>query len=403
MKKIIPFLNNRKFVLFSLIIILILVPFFLSSVLGDNTFEKIIYFLIILFFFLLFCEFCFLFFHRLIFGFNYQFKKKIPFDRMFHEPHPYIPFVYKKNFNKSEQENFIYPFHPDLRQPKLSTNNLGFVNGELGNRNVKIPKPEGLIRINCIGGSTTGNYLTKNGIVYSYPLELEKILKKKFHKNIEVNNFGQGGYNSADLLISFILLGIDTKPDYVIIYHGYNDIRSYLTPNFTSDYSHSRKNLGEIYWKYYLSSKIPNIKLNFINYIINKHLFSFNETYSILDAVAKKNINLDQDYKPGLIIYERNLQHIIDICKSNGIKIILSTFCFYLNSKIKNEKLHKVYNVIVNEENEVMKKLAKKNNLILVDSAKSLPQRDENFVDSCHFSPEGMKLLSEYLSNEIRI
>ena len=62
----------------------------------------------------------------------------------------------------------------------------------------------------------------ENNIVYSYPLELERILKKH-NKDIEVNNFTQGGYNSADLLVSFVLQNIETRPDYIIIYHAYND------------------------------------------------------------------------------------------------------------------------------------------------------------------------------------
>lgn len=405
MEKIINYLNNRKFVLFGFIIFFILLPYFLAISIGNTILKKIFFFLIFFIFLLLIFEFFFLLIYRLRSGFHYKFIKKIPFDKMLREPHPYLSFVYKKNFKRTGQEkNFNYPLHPGLKAPEnLSTNSLGFVNGELGDRNIDTVKPDGLIRINCIGASTTGNYFTRNNIVYSYPLELERALKKKYNKNIEVNNFGHGGYNSADILISFILQSIDTKPDYLIIYHGYNDIRSYLTPNFNSDYSHSRKNLGEIYWKYYLGSKIPDIKLNFFNYIINKHLFSSNETYSILDAIAKNRINLEQDFRPGLITYERNLQHIIDISKNNNIKIILSTFCLYLYPQIKNEKLHIVYDNIVNKENEIIKKLAKKNNLILVDAASLIPRTDENFVDSIHFSPKGMKLLAEIISKEIII
>ena len=113
-------------------------------------------------------------------------------------------------------------------------------------------------------------------------------IEKKFNKNIEVNNCAQGGYNSADLFVRYGLQNIDTKPDYIIIYHAYNDIRSYLASGFTSDYSHSRKNLGEVYWKYYLGSKIPNIPLNFINYLINKFILPLDERSTILEAIEKK-------------------------------------------------------------------------------------------------------------------
>ena len=403
MDKVVKFFNKPSYIFFILIVTFLLAPITLSYIFGESSKGKIIYFLIFFFVILFIFEIIFLFLYRLKSGFNYKFIEKVPFDRLFHEPHPYIPFVFKKNFDNLRNEQFSYPLHPELKQPYLSTNNLGYFNGEAGSRKVDIPKPHNVIRINCIGGSTTGNYLMENNIVYSYPLELERILKKKYNKDIEVNNFGHGGYNSADLLVSFVLQNIETRPDYIIIYHAYNDIRSYLTPGFSSDYSHSRKNLGEVYWKYYLSSKIPNVKLSFINYIINKHLLSFNETYSLLDTVAKGKINLSQDYKLGLKTYERNLQHIIDLCKSNKIKVILSSYCFYLYKNISHDRLHNLYKKIVLEENKVIQKLSLKNDLPFVDAENLVTKIDDNFVDSVHFSPQGMRELAKYISDEIKI
>ena len=403
MDQLIKFLNKTNIVFFVIIPIFLLAPIPLGFIIGKTFLEKIIYSFLFLFTLLFIFEIIFQFLYRLKWGLNYKFIKKVPFNKLFHEPHPYIPFVYKKNFDNLANEQFIYPLHPELRLPYLKTNNLGYFNGEAGNKSVEVPKPKNLIRINCIGGSTTGNYLMKDNIVYSYPLELERILKKKHNIDIEVNNFGHGGYNSADLFVSFALQNIETKPDYVIIYHAYNDIRSYLTPGFSSDYFHSRKNLGEVYWKYFLSSKIPNIKLSFINYIINKHLLSFNENYSLLDTIAKGEANLNQDYKLGLKTYERNLQHIIDICKSNKIKVILSSYCFHLYTGISKEPSHNLYQKIVLEENEVIKKLSLKNNLPFVDSANLIKKTDENFVDSIHLSPEGMKQLANLLSKEIKL
>ena len=56
---------------------------------------------------------------------------------------------------------------------------------------------------------------------------MEKILNNSYEK-YEVNNCAQGGYNSADILVRFSLQYLDTRPDLIIIYHAYNDIRSYL-------------------------------------------------------------------------------------------------------------------------------------------------------------------------------
>ena len=50
-------------------------------------------------------------------------------------------------------------------------------------------------------------------------------------------------------MVRFLLQILDTEPDYVILYQGYADVRSYLSENFKSDYSHSRTNLLELYPK----------------------------------------------------------------------------------------------------------------------------------------------------------
>ena len=383
-----------------IIIFFLFLPFLISFFLGDTLTERFIYFTLSILTITFACEFAFLLFHKLYAGVHYKFIVKIDFKKLFHQPHPYLPFTYKKNFDGGRAEQVNYPLHPNLSSPILTTNNLGFFNGESGNRNVLLPKPKNLIRINCIGGSTTGNYI-KADRSYSYPLELERILKKNSDKNIEVNNFGHGGYNSADVFVSFALQSIDTNPDYVIIYHAYNDVRAYLSPGFSSDYSHSRKNLGEVYWKYRVASKFPNIPINFINYLTNKFLFSASEQYSILEVIEKSKIDMSLDYFNGLKTYERNLQHIIHLCLCNNIKVILSTFCIYLYPSIKNDPINRLYQKIVSEENEVMKRLAKKNNLTLVDAASSISRENANFVDSSHFTPQGMTLLAQCFAEKI--
>jgi lysophospholipase L1-like esterase len=388
-----------------IIFFFLLTPLLLSFFFGNTLIEKIIYFISSILIITLLCEIVFLFLYRLFTGAHYNFLKKVEFQKLMLEPHPYLPYIYKKKHERIQpnKNKINYPLHSNIYIPHVTTNNLGHLNGENGDRDVLVPKPKNLIRINCLGASTTANYIKGTDKNYSYPLELERILKKKFNKNIEINNCAHGGYNSADLFVRYGLQNIDTKPDYVIIYHAYNDIRSYLTPGFTSDYFHSRKNLGEVYWKYYLGSKIPNIPINFINYLNNKFFFPLDERSTILEMIAKKKIDISQDHTEGLKTYERNLQHIINLSLCNNTKVILSTYCIYLYPEIKNNPLHKLYQKIVLEENEVMKTLAKKNNLVLVDAASLISKEPANFLDSVHFTSKGMGLLAECFAKEINL
>ena len=386
-----------------LVIILLIFPYLVGNFIGNSLIEKLKIFLITFIILFVIAEFLFLFLYRLYRGSKYIFIKKIPFDKLYVEPHPYLPLIYKKKFRGPQSIRLNYQIHSNYYSPNLTTNNLRFNNGPNGDRDIIVPKPKDLIRINCIGASTTGNYISVNNNNFSYPLELEKILKSKSDKNIEVNNCGQGGYNSADLLVRFLLQIVDTKPDYLIIYHAYNDIRSYLTPNFHSDYSHSRKNLGEVYWKFLIGSKIPDVPINFVNYLKNKWFFSTNIRYSLLDVIAKGKIDPKIDFSQGLETYRRNLQNIISVSLDNKIEVILCTFCIYLHEKIKNDPLHILYEKIVLEENKIIKELSKKNNLKIVDCFSLIPKEDSNFVDTCHFTPKGMNLLAQSISEAIEI
>tara|TARA_B100000519_G_C14255660_1_gene444876 strand:+ start:2836 stop:4032 length:1197 start_codon:yes stop_codon:yes gene_type:complete len=382
-------------------VLLIVIPYLFGNIFGKNTPDRFLLSLCAFISFTILFEFLFRFFYKIYNGKYYELIVKPPFDKIYVESHPYFPYVYKKNFQGPPSQKLGYPLHPNMLSAELTTNNFCFYNGTNGDRDIIIPKPDKLLRINCLGASTTGNYISVENNNYSYPLELEKILQSKLPGDIEVNNCGMGGYNSADILVRFALQIIDTEPDYIIIYHAYNDINSYLTANFSTDYSHSRKNFGEVYTRLHIASKIPDIKLKFYNFLINKLFPAFTVKNNLISAVSKGRYNSNNDFSLGLKVFERNLQSIIALCSSNNIKVILSTYCFYLHEQIKNDPTHLLFNKIVTKENVIIKKLSEKNNLKLVDSASLIPRDDSYFVDSVHFTPKGMKLLAKCISDVI--
>lgn len=379
----------------------ILLPILLCLIIGDGIAEQAMFFALIVVSAMFIAEIIFRLGFRFLKGEPYQLIPRLNFNGIYVKPHPYIPFVMKRKFKTEIKGVVNYPLHKGRYSfGQYTTNNMGFTNGYNGDRDVVMPKPEGLLRINCIGASTTGNYIEENGQVFSYPLELEKKLKSMIDFSVEVNNCGQGGYNSADIMVRFALQVVDTRPDIVVIYHAYNDIRAYLTKDFEADYSHVRCNLGDNYWKFALVAHIPYIPIKFINFLINRWLPASIRN-SLLEQVTIGDFDMSLDYSAGLSTYRRNLQHIIDICRSNRIKVILSTYCHYLYDEIKTEPLHILYAKIVKEENNVMRDLALMNNITLVDNAKLIPQDERYFVDSIHFTPEGMEKIAENIADAI--
>lgn len=382
--------------------IFILLPFLFALAYGVSISGVTMIFIVLTMALLLTAEVFFRIGYRLYFGFKYQPYPKVPFEKLYIEPHPYIPFVNKRNFTTEKGGPANYPLHKGkFFFGHYTTNNLGFANGIKGDRDVVTPKPSGLFRINCVGASTTGNYIELDGKVFSYPMELEGNLKSSMMVPVEVNNCGQGGYNSADIMVRFALQVLDTKPDVVVIYHAYNDIRAYLTSGFESDYSHVRRNLGENYWKFALAGKIPCVPLRFINYLINQWMPG-NIRNSLLEQVTKGSLDTNLDPSIGLSVYQRNLQYIIDLCHCEGVQVVLSTYCHFLHDAIKDDPLHLLYGRIVKYENEIMRRLADKNELKLVDNAVLVPHDERYFVDSIHFTPAGMQLIAGNIADVIR-
>ena len=328
-------------------------------------------------------------------------SKKILFSKIHYEPHPYLPFILKKKFQNSGEVEINYPLKKNYKlvSPKLTSNNMGYYNGEHGDKDIEKEK-KNKIRVNCLGGSTTMNYLKDYGTNISYPLQLQRKLDNFDKDKFEVNNFGQGLYNSTDILIRFLTNVLYTNPDIIVLYIGYNDIRSYLTDNFQTDYSHSRKNLHFSKFRKFFNFIAYDFKLNFINYILSK-LSIYNIKASLTSEISNGEFHLANDPSKGLKIFYQNIETIISVCKSRKIRLIMSSFCHYLYSEVKDNNLHKRFNEIVKKENEILQYLAKKNDIEFVDNNNLIEKNDNLFVDTIHFSKEGMNIIAENFCKKI--
>ena len=68
---------------------------------------------------------------------------------------------------------------------------------------------------------------------------------------------------------------------------------------------------------------------------------------------------------------------------------------------MKDNNLHKRFNEIVKKENEILQYLAKKNDIEFVDNNNLIEKNDNLFVDTIHFSKEGMNIIAENFCKKI--
>lgn len=113
-----------------------------------------------------------------------------------------------------------------------------------------------LIRVAVLGGSSTFGIGVTD--LDSWPA----ILQRKLGKGFSVVNYGVPGYSTAEAIIQMSLIVPELKPQFVILYEGWNDIHNYHVTHLGEDYYvhgmaqydnleippiHKRNNWGKLY------------------------------------------------------------------------------------------------------------------------------------------------------------
>lgn len=315
--------------------------------------------------------------------------------------HPFLSFSYKRDSNIFLKKNLDYDLHKNkyfsFYKP-LKLNNYGHFGNDF-----REEKEKKTLRIACLGNSTTANNIADQSKDYCYPdLLLEKMKEKLFllktYNNVEVYNFGIGGWVCQDIFIDFFLNVLRTKPDYIVFCHGFVDVPFHMMECFLNDYSHGRKNLGEIIWKIKFSSFIPNLYFwKSYNFLKNKLFGSGNVRDEVIQGIRKQKVKTNLSFDS--LKYEYDIiKNIFIICKYYDIKLIISSYPFY---NFSNTKISNKIEEGVKIENDNIKKLSDEFNTIFIDHDKIIPKNDLYFLDWVHFTPKGMEVLAENYSDLI--
>ena len=99
-------------------------------------------------------------------------------------------------------------------------------------RDLAVPKPTGVTRIVCEGGSTTFDLLAADD-GSTWPARLATRLGPR----VDVANAGFPGWTSLESLISLETRDLDLGPDLVVVCSGVNDLQPAGHVPFTPDYS----------------------------------------------------------------------------------------------------------------------------------------------------------------------
>ena len=99
-------------------------------------------------------------------------------------------------------------------------------------RDLAVPKPAGVTRIVCEGGSTTFDLLAPDD-ASTWPARLGALLGPR----VDVANAGFPGWTSLESLVSLEIRDLDLGPDLVVVFSGVNDLQPAGHVPFHPDYS----------------------------------------------------------------------------------------------------------------------------------------------------------------------
>jgi len=326
--------------------------------------------------------------------------------------HPFTGITFRPNISFKGS-------HPNQKtKSMILVDRYGFLSQ---GKNFKPEKSANEIRIATIGGSTTAN--VHLSYEENWPGYLGMLVQDALPDNtITVINAGVPGYDTAQSIGNLALRVMPLKPDIVIIYHAYNDLKAIRADiKFNPDYSH-------IHNTPFGFRQEPN----FIIQLLNHSMFYVRTRNQYREYVAKKNFfanynnmklgknRLENIPKEALVTFKQHLRSLISIAKAEGSKVILSSFATLHNphtdftstdqikrlSELEKVELDMIMHFMpglqlssifdgINKYNGVLKRIATKEKIGWVDNASLIPHKEKYFVDRVHFSSEGAKCIAE--------
>lgn len=212
---------------------------------------------------------------------------------------------------------------------RFITNKQGFRNY----KNVDYAKPEGVVRIICLGDSHTQGYEVRQDFTYSSIIK--KYLERRGY-NAETMNTGVSGFSTAEELIFLENEGIKYSPDFVVLGFYANDFED----NIKAGLFKLEQDGGLVIDKkeYIPGVRIQNIihELPFVKYL-SEHSYLYSMFFNSIWVYFKTRLAREShekvteyalptqtefsDYETALT--SMLIKRMYDFCRTNNVKLII--------------------------------------------------------------------------------
>jgi lysophospholipase L1-like esterase len=276
-------------------------------------------------------------------------------------------------------------------------------------RNVPVPKPAGVFRIVCEGGSTTFDLLAADD-ASTWPARLGTLLRSR----ADVVNAGFPGWTSLESLVSLEIRDVDLKPDLLVVFSGINDLQPAGHRPFSPDYSAGH---ADILRRVTGVTPIPvslAARSVFIEWLLGRlaprrpgetaRSEGFTPSYEREGGPPRDDIPAE-----AIIVYERNLRSTIAVARAHGAQTLLVAQTARVRAGHEADDRAWLealspglttagYFAGLKRYNAVAKKLGEEGLALFLDPFATGSFGDESFLDPAHFSPAGSENFARTLA-----
>ncbi|MCS6976770.1 MAG: SGNH/GDSL hydrolase family protein [Gemmatales bacterium] len=261
------------------------------------------------------------------------------------------------------------------------------------------PKGRELVRIVCLGGSTTQDVTAFVEEQITYPSELQRLLNERLSGEnvvVETINAGFAAHSTLHMLILLETELLDLRPDVLIVYENINDLTANYfpgptTPAYASKFLHP----------YYLPPEMTVERATLLD-----HSRFYTWAKARMRTVVNRGIRYTDEPLdlPHAEVFRRNLEMIIAVAQAHGIDVVLGQQAFAADQELfERHFCSKSYNREIvypridqltrhfERYNQIVREVAEAHELPCVNVYERLKYRHELFADVVHLHAAGSK------------
>ncbi len=261
---------------------------------------------------------------------------------------------------------------------------------------LETPKPDGLLRIAFLGGSTTFCADVSSNEA-TWPHVVAENLRAAAERPVDYVNAGGPGYSTKHSIVNLRERVAAFEPDLVVIYHGTNDLNL--------DSIEAAEARGLFSGRAEEPSWLARHSLAW--YLVEKNLL----VRERLDQVGE--VTLDVPVTELSSAFEGRLEELVGLARSLACEVVLCTFqpraraeqseavqleslrtSLYYMPYMDREALMAGFE----EYNRVVREVAARTGAVLLELDGAIPGDAEHYVDSVHFNDRGAARMGQAVS-----